>query len=99
MAEEVLFSSDDEPSRVARLVRQGQLRRLATGVYTTDLVHPTEEVFIRVLSFARRYTAAIDFSHTESPGVSSKPPTRSSHRTRRSPEASTWSCRARAPEA
>ena len=47
MAEEVLFSSDEEPSRLVRLVRQGQLRRLATGVYTTDLVDPAEEVVRR----------------------------------------------------
>ncbi len=44
MADEVLFSGKDDPSRLARMVRRGELRRLATGVYTTNLVDPPENV-------------------------------------------------------
>ena len=44
MADEVLFTGAEEPSRLSRMVRRGELRRLATGVYTTNLVDPIEEV-------------------------------------------------------
>lgn len=44
VADEVLFSGDEEPSRLSRMVRRGELRRLATGVYTTNLLDPPADV-------------------------------------------------------
>lgn len=40
----VIFAGEDDASRLSRMVRRGELRRLGTGVYTTNLADPAEEV-------------------------------------------------------
>lgn len=43
-AEEIVFAGDVVSSRLSRMVQRGTLRRLGTGVYSTNLDDPAEEV-------------------------------------------------------